>query len=111
MGCNVGADAYNLRAMCHLGRHHSAVCLFRVSGSASIGTSLVLTALNMLMLSYAMKGIPMGTAYAVWTGLGAVGITLLGILFFKDPATLSRLAFMGLVVIGIVGLKLTASPA
>jgi quaternary ammonium compound-resistance protein SugE len=52
-----------------------------------------------------------GTAYAVWTGLGAVGITLLGILFFKDPATLSRLAFMGLVVIGIVGLKLTASPA
>lgn len=35
MGCNVGADAYNLRAMCHLGRHHSAVCLFRVSGSAA----------------------------------------------------------------------------
>jgi len=58
-------------------------------GVASIGTSLVLTALNMLMLSYAMKGIPVGTAYAVWTGLGAVGITLLGILFFKDPATLS----------------------
>ena len=80
-------------------------------GVASIGTSLVLTALNMLMLSYAMKGIPMGTAYAVWTGLGAVGITLLGILFFKDPATLSRLAFMGLVVIGIVGRTLTPSPA
>ena len=52
-------------------------------GVASIGTSLVLTALNMLMLSYAMKGIPVGTAYAVWTGLGAVGITLLGILFFS----------------------------
>lgn len=80
-------------------------------GVASIGTSLVLTALNMLMLSYAMRGIPVGTAYAVWTGLGAVGITVLGILFFKDPATLSRLAFMGLVVIGIVGLKFTASAA
>ena len=42
-------------------------------GVASIGTSLVLTALNMLMLSYAMKGIPVGTAYAVWTGLGQWG--------------------------------------
>jgi len=80
-------------------------------GVASIGTALVLTALNMLMLSYAMKGIPVGTAYAVWTGLGAVGITVLGILFFKDPASLSRLAFMGMVVVGIIGLKLTASSA
>ena len=44
-------------------------------GVASISTSLVLTALNMLALSFAMRGIPVGTAYAVWTGLGAVGIT------------------------------------
>lgn len=80
-------------------------------GVVSIGASLVLTALNMLMLSYAMKGIPVGTAYAVWTGLGAVGITVLGILFFKDPGSLSRLAFLGLVVIGVAGLKLTASAA
>lgn len=78
-------------------------------GALSIGTSLVLTAVNMVMLSYAMKGIPVGTAYAVWTGLGAVGITLLGILLFRDPVSLSRLAFVGLIVVGVVGLKLTAS--
>ena len=63
------------------------------------------------LLSVAMRSLPLGTAYAVWTGLGAVGITVLGILFFKDPASLPRLAFMGLVVVGIIGLKLTASPA
>ncbi len=43
-------------------------------GVLSIGSSLVLTGLNMLMLSYAMRGIPVGTAYAIWTGLGAVGL-------------------------------------
>tara|TARA_B100000446_G_scaffold164087_2_gene165527 strand:+ start:3430 stop:3894 length:465 start_codon:yes stop_codon:yes gene_type:complete len=80
-------------------------------GVASIGTSLVLTGLNMLMLSYAMRGIPVGTAYAVWTGLGAVGITVIGIVWFKDPAQLSRLLFMGLIIVGVVGLKLTARSA
>ena len=80
-------------------------------GVASIGTSLVLTGLNMLMLSYAMRGIPVGTAYAVWTGLGAVGITVVGIVWLKDPAQLSRLLFMGLIIVGVVGLKLTARSA
>ena len=80
-------------------------------GVLSIGSSLVLTGLNMLMLSYAMRGIPVGTAYAIWTGLGAVGITLLGIVFFKDPANASRLAFMALIVVGVIGLKLTSGPA
>ena len=80
-------------------------------GVLSIGSSLVLTGLNMLMLSYAMRGIPVGTAYAIWTGLGAVGITLLGIVFFKDPANASRLAFMALIVVGVIGLKLTSAPA
>ncbi|MDX1802818.1 MAG: multidrug efflux SMR transporter [Alcanivorax sp.] len=77
-------------------------------GVPSIGTSLVLTALNMLMLSYAMRGIPVGTAYAVWTGLGAVGITVLGMVFFQDPVNALRIAFMALIVIGVVGLKLTS---
>ncbi|EKF73710.1 small multidrug resistance protein [Alcanivorax hongdengensis A-11-3] len=77
-------------------------------GVASVGTSLVLTALNMVMLSYAMKGIPVGTAYAVWTGLGAVGITLIGIVFFKDPLTVARIGFMVLIIAGVVGLKLTS---
>ncbi|MCG8394169.1 MAG: multidrug efflux SMR transporter [Pseudomonadales bacterium] len=80
-------------------------------GVLSIGSSVVLTALNMLMLSYAMRGIPVGTAYAVWTGLGAVGITFIGILVFKDPASFARLAFVALIIVGVVGLKLTASPA
>ena len=80
-------------------------------GVLSIGSSLVLTGLNMLMLSYAMRGIPVGTAYAIWTGLGAVGITLLGIVFFKDPANASRLSFMALIVVGVIGLKLTSGPA
>ncbi|WP_290519299.1 multidrug efflux SMR transporter [Alcanivorax sp.] len=80
-------------------------------GVLSIGSSLVLTGLNMLMLSYAMRGIPVGTAYAIWTGLGAVGITLLGIVFFKDPANAWRLAFMALIVVGVIGLKLTSGPA
>ena len=80
-------------------------------GVASIGTSLVLTGLNMLMLSYAMRGIPVGTAYAVWTGLGAVGITVVGIVWLKDPAQLSRLLFMGLIFVGVVGLQLTARSA
>ena len=80
-------------------------------GVGSIGTSLLLTGLNMLMLSYAMRGIPMGTAYAVWTGLGAVVITVVGILWFSDPFSLLRLGFMALVVAGVVGLKLTAGAA
>lgn len=80
-------------------------------GFASIGTSLLLTGLNMLMLSYAMRGIPVGTAYAVWTGLGAVGITVIGIIWFRDPLSAARLAFMAMVIVGVAGLKLTAKGA
>ena len=78
-------------------------------GVLSVGSSLALTALNMLALSYAMRGIPVGTAYAVWTGLGAVGITLLGVLLFHDPLNAGRLLFMGLIIAGVVGLKMTAN--
>ena len=76
-------------------------------GWASIGTSVVLTVLNMLALSFAMRGIPVGTAYAVWTGLGAVGITLLGVVFFQDPLGAARLGFLALIIVGVVGLKLS----
>ena len=58
-------------------------------------------------LLYAQRTIPMGTAYAVWTGIGAVGAFVLGILFFGEPATLVRIFFVGLIVVGIVGLKLS----
>jgi quaternary ammonium compound-resistance protein SugE len=60
------------------------------------------------MLLLAQRSIPMGTAYAVWTGIGAVGAFLLGILFFEEAATLARFFFVGLIVVGIVGLKLSS---
>ena len=60
-----------------------------------------------LFLYLAQKAIPIGTAYAVWTGIGAVGTFTLGILFFRDPATAIRIASAGLVVIGLIGLKLS----
>jgi quaternary ammonium compound-resistance protein SugE len=57
------------------------------------------------LLSQAIKTIPLGTAYAVWTGIGAVGTAVIGIVFFKDPATFWRLLFLTLLIGSIVGLK------
>lgn len=51
----------------------------------------------------------MGTAYAVWTGIGAVGTFLFGIWLFSEPATLARFFFVGLIIVGILGLKLASS--
>lgn len=56
----------------------------------------------------AQKTIPIGTAYAVWTGIGATGTFIIGILFFKDPATLIRIFSATLIMIGIVGLKISS---
>ena len=78
-------------------------------GPWPIAAAVVLTVLNMVLLSWAMRGLPVGTAYAVWTGLGAVGIAVLGILWFGDPATPARLAFIAVIVAGVAGLKLTSS--
>ena len=61
---------------------------------------------SVVLLGLAMKQLPVGTAYAVWTGIGAVGTVLLGIVLFGEPATVARLACVGLVVAGILGLKL-----
>jgi len=61
---------------------------------------------SIVLLGLAVKTLPIGTAYAVWTGIGAVGTALLGIILFGDPATALRLACIGLIVAGIVGLKL-----
>jgi quaternary ammonium compound-resistance protein SugE len=70
----------------------------------------VLTVLSMIvslgLLGLALRDLPVGTAYAVWTGVGAVGTAALGIMLFGDPATLPRLACIGLIVAGIGGLKL-----
>ena len=61
---------------------------------------------SIILLGLALKTLPIGTAYAVWTGIGAVGTALLGIYLFDEPATAARLASIGLIVSGIVGLKL-----
>jgi quaternary ammonium compound-resistance protein SugE len=58
------------------------------------------------MLGLALKTLPIGTAYAIWTGIGTVGTAALGILLFGEAATAMRLACIGLIVSGIVGLKL-----
>ncbi|GIN22758.1 MAG TPA: QacE family quaternary ammonium compound efflux SMR transporter [Bacillus bacterium] len=56
-------------------------------------------------LSLAMKEIQLGTAYAIWTGLGAAGAVLMGILFFKEPASWKRMLFLSFIIAGAVGLK------
>ena len=61
------------------------------------------------LLLLAQRCIPMGTAYAVWTGIGAVGTFLFGIWLFSEPATLARFFFVGLIIVGILGLKLASS--
>jgi quaternary ammonium compound-resistance protein SugE len=70
--------------------------------------SLALLGAFIWLLGRALAVLPVGTAYAVWTGIGAVGSALLGALFFAEPATVARLGCIALVVIGIVGLKLSA---
>lgn len=61
------------------------------------------------LLSLATKELPMGTAYAVWTGIGAVGTVLLGIFLFKEPVNVVRILFLCFIVIGILGLKFTSA--
>lgn len=65
---------------------------------------------SVLLLALAMKGdaIPMGTAYAVWTGIGTIGAAILGMILFKEPFQSLRLACIALILLGIIGLKLTA---
>lgn len=74
----------------------------------SVFTLITLTG-SMYLLSKAAQSLPIGTAYAVWVGIGAVGAGVLGILLFKEPATPSRIGFLILLVIAIIGLKSTSS--
>jgi quaternary ammonium compound-resistance protein SugE len=67
--------------------------------------TLAAMALSMALLGLALKTLPVGTAYAVWTGVGAVGTAMLGIYLFDDPATIARISSIALIVAGIVGLK------
>ena len=64
---------------------------------------------SMYLLAVAVRTIPIGTGYAVWTGIGAVGTAILGIVLFSEPATALRLVCIGAIVAGILGLKLASS--
>jgi quaternary ammonium compound-resistance protein SugE len=70
--------------------------------------TLVCLVLSMILLAAAVKHLPIGTAYAVWTGIGAVGTALLGILLFGEPRDAARLLCIALIVAGILGLKLVS---
>jgi quaternary ammonium compound-resistance protein SugE len=72
-----------------------------------IGTVAAMVA-SIGFLGLALKSLPVGTAYAVWTGIGTIGTTALGIYLFNEPATLLRLACIGLILSGIIGLKITS---
>ncbi len=74
----------------------------------TVGTVLSMI-ISVGLLGLAMKALPVGTAYAVWVGVGAIGTALLGIILFKEPATAARLLSLALILAGIVGLKLSSS--
>ena len=76
----------------------------------TVGT-LLATVISIVLLGIAMKTLPVGTAYAVWVGVGAVGTAILGIVLFGESADTGRLISLGLILAGIVGLKLTANIA
>ncbi|HWS87511.1 MAG TPA: quaternary ammonium compound efflux SMR transporter SugE [Pyrinomonadaceae bacterium] len=78
----------------------------RLWPSVWTGVALVL---SMVLLAAALRALPLGTAYAIWTGIGAVGTAVLGIFLFGEEATPARLACIGLIVVGLAGLKLTSA--
>ncbi|HWV57004.1 MAG TPA: quaternary ammonium compound efflux SMR transporter SugE [Longimicrobiales bacterium] len=65
---------------------------------------------SMTLLGVAVRSLPLGTAYAVWTGIGTVGTAIFGILLFREPVTAMRLVCIGLIVAGIIGLRLVSAP-
>lgn len=73
----------------------------------SIGTIAAMI-VSFVLLSMAMKQLHVGTAYAVWTGIGAVGVAIMGIILFNEPVTAARLLCIGLILAGIIGLKVAA---
>lgn len=86
-----------------------AIGLKYTEGFTKLGPS-VATIIGMILsfglLSLALRTLPIGTAYAIWTGIGAVGTAVLGMVLFKEPADVARLVCIGLIVAGVIGLKL-----
>ncbi len=89
-----------------------AIGLKYTDGFSRLGPSLLTLSamgISVWLLALAMRSLPVGTAYAVWVGVGATGTVILGILLFDEPAGLLRLFSVGLIVAGIAGLKVASS--
>ena len=76
---------------------------------AASAVPITLSFLNMGLLALAMRGLPAGTAYAVWTGLGAVGVTLFGVILFGEKINPVQVGFIALIIVGVMGTKIFAS--
>jgi quaternary ammonium compound-resistance protein SugE len=88
-----------------------AIGLKYTDGFSRIGpTAITVAAMiaSVVLLGIALRELPVGTGYAIWTGIGTIGTAVLGMLLFQEPATALRLASIGLIVAGIVGLKLVS---
>lgn len=90
-------------------------CLGKVSKTVGVekglwclGTASAI-ALSLFIVTKVLKTLPIGTAYAVWTGIGAVGTVLMGIIFFKEPISFGRLFFIFTLIVSIIGLKVVSS--
>lgn len=70
--------------------------------------TVVAAAISLWLLTQALRTIPIGTAYAIWTGIGAIGVTVLGIVLFSESTAVPRLLCIGVIVAGVIGLKLTS---
>ena len=109
-----GVMAWALLVLAGLFEVGFTTCLMRSEGLTrpgwAAGFVLALVA-SMGLLTVATRTIPLGTAYAVWTGIGAAGTAVVGILAFKEPATAGRLLFLGLLIGSVAGLKLVTPAA
>ncbi len=88
-----------------------ALMLKQTAGWTRLWPSVATVALMIVsfaLLARAMRDLPAGTSYAVWTGIGTVGVAIFGMVYLSEPATALRIACIGLIVLGIVGLKVSA---
>ncbi|QSJ20161.1 quaternary ammonium compound efflux SMR transporter SugE [Nostoc sp. UHCC 0702] len=89
-----------------------AIGLKYTQGFTKLVPSIITVAcmiLSFSLLSISLRSLPVGTAYAIWTGIGAIGTAVLGIILFREPATLGRMICISLIVLGVVGLRFVSS--
>ncbi len=91
-----------------------AISIKSTEGFTRLGPSLItlgLMSVSFYLLGLALRTLPVGTGYAVWTGIGAAGTAIIGVIWLGEPRDLSRLACIGLIVAGVLGLKLLHAPS